>query len=152
MGGVRSQLGSKFTFFLKVHPKYGWRYKLSNTLVLRSFKIGSTKKTVFATKQIQKNDLGLIFGVPGSKWRCASFWFRRDFRVCKDLATARIYWFLLIQNELCQDRFGWWAAFQSTSWYYKWFLIYPHVKTGTKLNAGLNGHLFQYCNKISIYY
>ena len=64
------------------------------------------EENVFATKQVQKNDLGLIFGVPGSEWRCASFSFRREFRVCEDLVTVRIYQFLPVQNDLSQDKFG----------------------------------------------
>ena len=57
---------------------------------------------VLFTKRVQKNDLGLIFGVPDSKWRCASFSFRLDFWVCEDLVAGRIHLFLPIQNELSQ--------------------------------------------------
>ena len=72
-------------------------------------------KNVLGTKQVQKNDLWLIFGVPGSKWRCASFSFQREFRVCEELVAIRIYRFLLIQNELSQDKFGRCTTSQSNS-------------------------------------
>ena len=45
-------------------------------------------ENVFATKHVQKNDLGLIFGVHGSKWRCTSFSFRLALWVCEDLVTV----------------------------------------------------------------
>jgi len=70
------------------------------------------------------------------------FSFRREFRVCEDLVIVRIYSFLLVQNELSQDKFRWWTTSQSNRCYYKWFLMYPHVKAGTKPNAGFNWHLF----------
>ena len=38
-------------------------------------------KTCFWHETGPGNHLGLIFGVPGSKWRCASFWFRRKILV-----------------------------------------------------------------------
>ena len=110
------------------------------------------EENVLATKQVQKNDLGLIFGVPGSEWRSVPFSFRREFRFCEDLVIVRIYRFLLVQNDLSQDKFGWWTTSQSNSWYYKWFLMHPQVKTGTKPNAGFNWHLFEYFCKISIYF
>jgi len=31
------------------------------------------EENIFATKQVQENDLGLIFCVPGSEWHCTSF-------------------------------------------------------------------------------
>jgi len=66
--------------------------------------------------------------------------------------TVRIYQFLLIQNDLSQDKFGTWTTSQGNSWYYKWCLMYPHVKNGTKPNAGCNWHEFQYFHMISIYF
>ena len=68
-------------------------------------KSGSAQKHVLGTKQVQKNDLGLIFGVSGSKWRCASFWFRLELWVCEDLVAGRIHRFSPIQNGLSQDKF-----------------------------------------------
>jgi len=60
-----------FSFFVFRLPilghAYGLRKYLSNTLVFWSFTNGSQQKTRVATKQFQKNHLGLIFGVPGSK-------------------------------------------------------------------------------------
>ncbi len=108
--------------------------------------------SIFLIKRVQKNDLGLIFGVPGSEWRCASFSFRQELQICEDLVIVRIYRFLVVQTELFQYKFGWWTNSQSSSWYYKWLLRYPHVKTPTKPNAGFNWHLFQSFYKRFIYF
>ena len=60
---------------------------------------------VLLTKGAQESDLGLILDVAGSRWRYASFEFRLEFLVCGDLMTGRFHQFLLIQNELSQDKF-----------------------------------------------
>ena len=55
---------------------HGWQYKMSNTLVFSSFTMVWRRnfKTFFHETGPEK-DLGLICGVPGSEWRCASFCF-----------------------------------------------------------------------------
>jgi len=60
---------------------------------------------IFFTKTVHGNYLGLIFGVPSSEWRCASFSIRLDFWVCEDVVAGRNHRFLLIPNELSQDKF-----------------------------------------------
>ena len=90
----KKQLGIRLTVQIKQHfgvPKLYYWFDGEN---------------VFATKEVQKNDLGLTFGVPGSDCRCASFSFRRVFRFCEDLVPVRVYQLLLVQNELSQDRLG----------------------------------------------
>ena len=42
---------------------------------------------VVFTKRGQKNDLGLMFGVSGSKWHCVPFSFRLELEVCGDLVA-----------------------------------------------------------------
>jgi len=76
-----------------------------NTLVFWSFTTGSPHKYVLVTKQLQKNDLGLIFGVPDSKWRCTSFSFRLELWVCRFgcQATSSVFTY---RNELPQGKLG----------------------------------------------
>jgi len=45
---------------------------------------------------------------------------------------------LLIQNKLCNDKFEWWTAFESKNCYYKYLLVYSHVKTGAEPHAEFN--------------
>jgi len=47
----------------------------------------------FFTKRVQKNYLGLIFGVRGSIWRCTSFSFRLVFWACEDVVAGRMHGF-----------------------------------------------------------
>ena len=60
----------------------------------------------------------------------------------RKIATIRIDRLLLVQSEVSQVKFGWWTTYQSNSWYYTSFLMYPHVKTNTKPNAWSYLHLF----------
>ena len=96
------------------------------------------KKCPFAVVPAILTYLGLIRGVPNSRWRCASFSFRLEFWVCQDLVTGRIHRFLCSQKELFQDKSERWTTSESNICYYKNFLIDSHVKTGTKSHTGFH--------------
>ena len=45
--------------------------------------------SILRTKRAEKNDVTLIVGARGSKWRCASCPYRLEFWVCEDVVTGR---------------------------------------------------------------
>ena len=62
------------------------------TSVCYSYTIGLPQKRVFGREQVQTNDLELICGVPGSRWRCASVWFRRGILVFENSGPDQLHY------------------------------------------------------------